>query len=586
MVSRDSWPITTVRTNLSSDPPFRDLLDEIRRIWRCRFEGSPDGVAPMVTPPVPCDCVDEGGRNPPPEERHLADDRSRNEQSGITVHIVDRPDYVAVTVDYDPSLFGAAQITETQRQYVHLLSQVAAAPEERITRLSLVTDHARGLLAEPDGAARLSLARRCARHLPAARSGAPTSVAIVGSRCVTYQELHQNSDRLAAKLTCAGIREGDIVAIYAQRCAALVCAVLGTMKSGAAFLILDPAYPVPRLKQYLDIAQPRAWIDVSAVECIDSELVQSVLSIPFKCRVSDSEIVMRPAETVRNVRNVRPVLEARSRACVSFTSGSTGTPKAVVGGHGSLSHFTDWQKQTFGFSKVDRFSMLSGLSHDPLQRDILTPLQLGAAICIPAPEESSTPARLAEWLCATEVTVVHLTPGVLRLLTTQTAVRQLPSLRLAFVAGDVLTRSDVMSLRRLAPNVTCINFYGATETQRAVGYSVVADNDDRMADLGTPLPVGVGIRDVQLLVLNRMAQLAGIGEVGEICVRSPHLALRYLNDPELTRERFTLNPFTSDPADRLYRTGDLGRYLITGELEFIGRADQQIKIAGYRVELS
>ena len=160
---------------------------------------------------------------------------------------------------------------------------------------------------------------------------------------------------------------------------------------------------------------------------------------------------------------------------------------------------------------------------------------------------------------------------------------QIASLRYSFLVGDVLTKRDVSRLKKLAPTITCVNLYGSTETQRAVGH-FVARLTDRAANDKEVLPVGKGIRDVQLLVMNRDEQLCGVGELGEIYFRSPYLAKGYLGDEELTRQKFLPNPFTKDQNDRLYRTGDLGRYLPNGNVEHAGRADRQIKIRGFRIE--
>jgi acyl-coenzyme A synthetase/AMP-(fatty) acid ligase/acyl carrier protein len=187
-------------------------------------------------------------------------------------------------------------------------------------------------------------------------------------------------------------------------------------------------------------------------------------------------------------------------------------------------------------------------------------------------------------MAASEVSFAHLTPGFAELLATSAADDFcLTSLRYVFFVGDKLTRRDVARLRRLAPGVTCIGSYGATETQRAVGFKLIPwspDHDDIEREV---YPLGRGVKDTQLLVLNRARQLAGIGELGEIYVRSPHLAIGYL-DQDLTREKFQTNPCTGLSGDRLYKTGDLGRYLPDGEVEFAGRADRQIKIRGFRVE--
>ncbi|HSS49663.1 MAG TPA: phosphopantetheine-binding protein, partial [Thermoanaerobaculia bacterium] len=207
---------------------------------------------------------------------------------------------------------------------------------------------------------------------------------------------------------------------------------------------------------------------------------------------------------------------------------------------------------------------------------------------IPDPLEIGIPGRAAEWMRREAVNFANLTPAMVQLLTEAVAGAspvEVPSLRYAFLVGEALTRLDVTRLRRLAPRVACVNLYGATETQRALGYHVVADAPDGHA-APEVLPLGRGMPGCQLLVLTGDRRLAGIGELGEIAIRSPHLAAGYLDDPELTCERFLPNPFNAgEPEDRLYRTGDLGRYRPNGEVEFVARADHQVKIRGFRVEL-
>ena len=179
------------------------------------------------------------------------------------------------------------------------------------------------------------------------------------------------------------------------------------------------------------------------------------------------------------------------------------------------------------------------------------------------------------------VTVAHLTPAMAQLLAAPKDAH-LPALRLACFGGDVLRAGDVARLRAIAPNAHAVNFYGATETPQAMAaFRVPAD----LTELGDVVPIGRGIDGVDLLVLAPGGRPAGIGELGEIAVRTPYLSLGYLNDAELTAARFAVNPLTGDPADRVYRTGDLGRYRPDGTVEPAGRADQQVKVRGFRVEL-
>ncbi|MGH7829278.1 MAG: AMP-binding protein, partial [Candidatus Binatia bacterium] len=336
------------------------------------------------------------------------------------------------------------------------------------------------------------------------------------------------------------------------------------------------------------------WIQIEAAGSLSDTLEEFITTLPCRRRlVLDRELTGMNSGALAGYPASDPevAVEPDDLAYVAFTSGTTGTPKAIQGTHRPLSHFLRWHCEMFDLKETDRFSMLSGLSHDPLLRDIFAPLWLGATLCVPDADDIS-PDRLADWLNQMEITVSHLTPAMGELLTsdTETIRHQNASLRYVFFGGDVLTRQHVAGVRRLAPAATCVNFYGATETPQAMGRFVVPDQgnsayDSAPASSKEILPLGQGIEDVQLLVLNASQGLAGVGELGEICVRTPYLAKGYLEDHALTSERFIPNPFTQRPGDRIYRTGDLGRYLPDGTVEFAGRNDRQVKIRGFRVEV-
>ncbi|HEX8432707.1 MAG TPA: AMP-binding protein, partial [Longimicrobium sp.] len=344
------------------------------------------------------------------------------------------------------------------------------------------------------------------------------------------------------------------------------------------------AYPVARLAEYARIAQPRALLVMSAAGLVPGELLETP-SIRCILPMGRKDDAAEGAALAGH--EAAPAVEtgAGSLAYLSFTSGTTGTPKAVMGRHGSLTHFTPWIAEEFGLGAGDRFTMLSGLAHDPLHRDIFTPLQLGAAIVAPDPTGIGVAGYLASWARTAGVTVAHLTPAMGQLLADVAPgdAHPIPSLRRAFFVGDVLTRAEVARLHRLAPNLEVINYYGSTETQRAVAYFPVPRG--AAGPMREAVPLGRGIPGTQLLVRTPGGALAGIGEVGEVWMRSPHIALGYLGDEELSAQRFLVNPWTGDPADRLYRTGDLGRYRPDGVVEGAGRADAQVKVRGFRIEL-
>jgi len=513
----------------------------------------------------------------------------------LTLYVREPGERIAFGAVYNADLFGPERVTQMLQQLEHLLAQAVARPEQEISRFTLVTSAAAAeLLPNPTQPLRDDWQESVHTLFAQQAQRTPARVAISDQHEVwTYRELDDLSNRLANYLRAQGIEAEDVVVIYGHRSASLVWALLAVMKAGATFIILDPAHPAPRIIEYLKLAQPQGWIHLDAAGALPTALAEFVSALPCRCKLT---LARRGDARAQHLLAEYPATDPcvpvgpDSLAYLAFTSGSTGTPKGVEGRHGPLTHFLPWMQQTFGLHEDDRYSMLSGLSHDPLHRDIFTPLTLGARICIPAQEVIETPGSLARWLQQEGVTIANLTPAMGQLLTECAAAAAtvvVPSLRYAFLVGDVLTRRDVARLKNLAPALTCINFYGATETQRAVSYFVVPAAMCEMPANGQAkeiLPLGKGIADVQLLVLNKVGQLAGVGELGEIYLRSPHVARGYRGDPALTAARFIANPFTHQPGDRLYKTGDLGRYLPDGNVEPLGRADFQIKIRGFRIE--
>jgi len=493
---------------------------------------------------------------------------------------------IKLALVYNTDLFSAARMDEMLAQLEQILAEIARNPDEKISRISLLTPRAREIL--PD-----ALMPFPARDdLPITKlfstqaEARPSAPAIQDSdETWSYAELEARSNQLANYLCQHDVRKGDVVAIYGHRSAALVVGMLGTLKAGAAFTILDPAYPPARLIECLRIAQPRGWIQIEAARSPAAELEQFVNKLGC-CRLTLQPQKSSAGDPLAGYSDQNPENEINGDdlAYIAFTSGSTGQPKGVMGRHAPLTLFTHWAKEKFGLCADDRFCMLSGLAHYPLHRDVFTPLQLGGTICIPDAGALEAPARLRAWARREKLTVANLTPAMSQLLTEGDFDEQIASLRYSFLVGDVLTKRDVARLRKLAPQITCVNLYGSTETQRAVGHYVAAIAAGDPATGKEILPLGKGIRDVQLLVLNERQQQCGVGELGEIYFRSPYLAKGYLGDPQLTCERFIRNPLSHDERDRLYRTGDLGRYLPDGNVEHMGRADRQVKIRGFRIE--
>ncbi len=453
-------------------------------------------------------------------------------------------------------------------------------------------------------------------------------------RTFNYRQINEASNVLAHHMVSNGVQRGEVVMVYAHRGVDLVVAVMGVLKAGATFSVIDPAYPADRQIIYLEVARPRALVVIDKATRDAGPLDRSV------CDWIKENLDLRtevPALKLQDNGNISGgstsqgcdclsaslkdkahlpgvVVGPDSTPTLSFTSGSEGKPKGVKGRHFSLAYYFPWMRQRFGLSENDRFSMLSGIAHDPIQRDIFTPLFLGASLIVP-PAEYITFDRLATWASENEITVTHLTPAMGQILLGSTEPK-VTSLHGAFFVGDVLLKRDCRRLQQLAPNCRIKNMYGTTETQRAVSYyEIPAFNEDPnyLDKMGDVIPAGMGMLDVQLLVVDREKpeRQCEVGEIGEIYVRAGGLAEQYLGDEKKSAEKFVKNWFVDQqrwveedkqrvaaqgkaepwrecyfgPRDRMYRSGDLGRYMPDGNVECVGRADDQVKIRGFRIEL-
>lgn len=507
---------------------------------------------------------------------------------------------LSLHLSYNALLFSSSRTKLLLSQLSRIINEVAAHPTTAVGTVSLRTAAENAILPDPrqdldfcgfmgsitsifERNAKAHPERRAiAESLPGQGANALEMAAPASTiRSISYAELDRASNVLAHHLMAHGVQRGEVVTTYAYRGADLVVSVLATLKAGAVFSVIDPAYPPVRQNIYLQVAKPRAIVVLAKAgslhanvrKCIQEEL-QVRVEVPAlelldggKVRggsfAGSSGDVLDAAQSKAG-DSTGVLLGPDSPATLSFTSGSTGIPKGVFGRHHSLTHFFPWMGERFGIGAQDRFTMLSGIAHDPIQRDMFTPLFFGAELHVPTADDIGTPGRLAEWMAATKATVTHLTPAMGQLLSAQ-ASALIPSLRNAFFVGDVLTKRDCTRLQALAANVRIVNMYGTTETQRAVSYFAIPPVSESPTFLATQkdiMPAGQGMKDVQLLVVNRNKRTAtcAVGEQGEIYVRSGGLAEGYLASPEdnvrkrarITRVRLvltTLSPRACRPPN-------------------------------------
>jgi len=367
---------------------------------------------------------------------------------------------------------------------------------------------------------------------------------------LSYAALDRLAEQVADRLRRMDAGPGTLVAVCLRRTPLMVAALLGVLKAGAAYLPLDPAYPVERLDYLLADSGAAALLTDNDVP----------LRLAYDGVVVDLRTPAEAGPLLPRLRRDAP----RDLAYVLYTSGSTGRPKGVMLGHTAV-RLVDWARSAFTAGELSRVAATTSIAFDPSVFELFAPLCTGGTVVLKA-------SPLKPFAPDERPTLLNCVPSVLAELCRMDAIPD--SVRAINVGGERLKASLVREVHRRAPRAALYNHYGPTEATTCATVARVPPDAD-----GDP-PIGRPIAGAELHVLDPRGRLVAPGEIGEIFIGGPGLALGYLRRPELTAQRFV-----ETAHGRLYRTGDLGRWTATGELAFVGRRDGQVKIRGVRVEL-
>jgi amino acid adenylation domain-containing protein/non-ribosomal peptide synthase protein (TIGR01720 family) len=471
-------------------------------------------------------------------------------------------------LDYRPELVAAATAEALSGSLERLLAGMAADAGQPVATLDILAPAERRRILEDWNATRHAVPGDCLPALFAAKVAAsPEAVAVIaGSERLSYQALDERAEALAHRLVAQGIGPEDIVAIAVPRSAAMVAAVLGVMKAGAAYLPLDPDYPRERLSFMLRDAAPKALI---------AEAATAVRIGAGGLLRLDPPAAAAPAASGRRrpVVPLRP-LDPRHPAYVIYTSGSTGTPKGVVVTHSSLNNFLAAMQDEIGFEPRDRLLAVTTLGFDIAGLEIFGPLRAGGSVVLVDRDTVQTPSALARAAAETEATIMQATPSLWRSLLNE-ASAALPRLRM-LVGGEALPGD--LAVHMLQAGRSVVNLYGPTETTI---WSTAARIGSAAA---LAPPIGRPIWNTRVYVLDGGLQPVPAGVAGDLYIAGDGLARGYRGRAGLTAERFLADPF-GPAGSRMYRTGDRARFRPDGSLDFLGRSDQQVKIRGHRIEL-
>lgn len=471
---------------------------------------------------------------------------------------------ITIEIAFQQGVGSPEQRQQLLDGFIAILEQLAAPELEVIGEIGLSKIQpepaSRQIDSNPSASPAIALNQLFSRQA----SLTPDAPAVLsGATWLTYAELERQSNQVAHRLLLLGVKPETPVAVCLERHPKLLVALFGILKTGAAFVPLDPAFPRDRLDYILSDSGAAFIITETSITSNLPESSASILLI-------DSEEL-----TVPEAEQTLPAIPCGDRlAYIIYTSGSTGRPKGVEISHSCLVNFLlSFQKQP-GITVADTLVAVTTLSFDISLLELFLPLISGAPLVIANRETARDGVKLARFLKSSGATVMQATPATWRLLLAADWQPNLPFK--AFCGGEAMSVELATSL--LQEGVELWNVYGPTETTIWSAIKAVKQPEDAVS-------IGRGIAETSLYILDSAGHPVPEGIIGELFVSGAGLARGYRNRPDLSAEQFVPNPFATKPGERMYRTGDLARFLSDGTIEFLGRVDFQVKVRGFRIEL-
>ncbi|MFS0814058.1 amino acid adenylation domain-containing protein [Peribacillus phoenicis] len=482
----------------------------------------------------------------------------------LTLEIIEMKENVDIYFKYNPTLYEQSIIERMAEHYVHLLNSVLDNPEHKLTSLHVLKQEEliNSLLNRNNTKFDYDFTPTHELFEQAALMYSDSMAVSVGGNSMTYQDLNSYSNRLANLLKKRGVNHGDLVGVYLTRTPKLLASLLAIHKAGAAYVPLDPIYPNDRVHYMIEHSELEYIIT-------ESQLSKDVAIdgiTPFLLDLDHKDIEKENT----SVLNIQPTL-MEDTAYVIYTSGSTGKPKGVEVLHKGLTNFLCYMKQALDIQPSEKFFSLTTICFDIAGLELFLPLISGASVEIGTDEDIRDGLAIKKVLEERSINVVQGTPSNWRMIR---EAGWLPDAQMKLLVGGERVDQDIKQfLTQQASKVW--NVYGPTETTIWSTISSLTFNG--------PITIGRPIGNTQVYVLNSDLLPVPDGVKGDLYIAGDGLSKGYFKNPELTKNSFIPNPFI--PRTTMYKTGDLARYLKSGEIEFIGRSDQQVKLRGYRLEL-
>ncbi len=476
--------------------------------------------------------------------------------------------------EYSTDLFEEASVQRMARHFQTLLEGIVADPERPIEKISLLSSAERHLVLEHWNDTQTDYPQATCLHqlFEAQVAQTPHAIAVIFDQQLTYAALNAQANQVAHYLVRAGVTPGMRVGLYLERSTALVVSLLATLKAGAAYMPIDLSYPQERLAfMFQDAELPFLLTETALLDHLpqgQTEMICIDAQWPSICQEPQANLSL-PSEPC----------SAENLAYVMYTSGSTGRPKGIGVPHRAVTRLVV-NTNYISIEPSDRVAHLSNVAFDAATFEVWGALLNGAKLVILNREVVLHPDALAQAIEDRGITTMFVTTALFNQL-----VREKPdvfaSLKQVLFGGEAVNPHSVRTILNGKPPQRLLHVYGPTESTTFASWYAI----DTVPENTTTIPIGKPVSNTQVYILDTQLQPVPVGVPGELYIGGAGLAHGYWNRPELTSETFIPNPFCNDPTGRLYKTGDQVRYRPSGDIEFLGRFDHQVKLRGFRIEL-
>ncbi|MEM6613698.1 MAG: amino acid adenylation domain-containing protein [Cyanobacteria bacterium P01_C01_bin.72] len=500
----------------------------------------------------------------------------------LKLSVQQQDDSLALSFYYDAGLFEASDVQSLAEQFNTLVLSILKHPGDAISQLDILSESEQQKIlvdfnqTKTDFSPQQTIPQRF--EVQAAKTPQATALNCQGQQ-LTYQQLNQRANQLAHYLQSQGISTEDLVALYLEPSLETIVGLLGILKAGAAYVPLDSNLPPERLAWMLQDTQARVILT-------QQQLASNLPEFPAKiiCLDTDWKIIQQ-----ENEHNLRSVAQLGNLAYVIYTSGSTGKPKGVGIEHQQISNYLNsiLAKIAPG-NDDDNWAMVSTFGADLGNTMLFPALCTGGCLHLISFADATDGEALGRYFQQHQIDYLKITPSHLAALLLVPQPELILPRQTLIVGGEVLNWSLVNKIKSLAPECDILNHYGPTET--TVGVITYPVEVSSARSPAQTVPIGKPLANTQIFILDEQLQPLPLGIPGEIHIGGMQVSRGYLNQPELTQEKFITNPsakllLDADTENRLYKTGDLGKYLPDGNIEFLGRVDRQVKVRGFRIEL-